>query len=138
MLKESGLAGVWLGIQSGSERVRREIFKRHYSKDTILKQIRILTKYGINIRYDFIFDNPFETEEENEESMELMRAFPRPCSFNIFSLKYFPNTEITKMALEKNIITEDDIENQLKDDYQYYLVSKEKEESILDLIGGVR
>lgn len=134
MLREAGLAGVWLGVQSGSERVRREVFKRYYTNKAISEQANILRRYDISVRYDFIFDNPFESDEEKKETIKLMKELPRPCSFNMFSLKYFPNTEITKMALKKNIITEKDIETQLKDDYQDYLVSKEKEEKVLNLI----
>lgn len=136
MLKEAGLAGVWLGVQSGSERVRREVFKRFYSNETIFKQVNIFIKYNISVKYDFIFDNPFETEEENKETIKMMRELPEPRSFNMFSLKYFPNTEITDMALKCNIVSDRDIEKQLKNDYQYYMVSAEKERSILDLING--
>jgi radical SAM superfamily enzyme YgiQ (UPF0313 family) len=136
LLKESGIVGAWIGVQSGSERVRKEVFKRYHSNKSIIKQAEIFKKYDINVRYDFIFDNPFETEEEHKETLDLMRNLPRPCSFNIFSLKYFPNTDITRMALDKGIITEMDIENQLKDDYQYYLVNKDKEKAILESING--
>ena len=43
-LTKVGLAGVWLGVQSGSERVRREVFKRNYTSEILWKQIRILGK----------------------------------------------------------------------------------------------
>ena len=72
ILADGGLNGIWIGVQSGSERVRNEIFKRKYSNDLILKQAKIFHKYGVSIRYDFILDNPFETFEESLESIYLM------------------------------------------------------------------
>jgi len=126
LLKESGLAGVWVGIQSGSERVRKEVFKRFYTNETILKQAEIFKEFDISVKYDFILDNPFETKEEFIETLDLMKALPKPCGFNFFSLKYFPNTEITRMALDKGIITEKDLNDNLKTDHQNYTISKNR------------
>lgn len=124
ILKEAGLAGVWLGVQSGSERVRKEVFKRHYSNDIIKRQVEIFHRYNIGIKYDFILDNPFETFEESLESIKLMLELPEPFSVNLFSLKYFPNTEITAMALEAGIISDKSMNDHLETDHQNYLVTK--------------
>ena len=130
MLNWAGLKGVWLGVQSGSERVRREIFKRYYSNIAILKQAEIFYNYGISVRHDFILDNPFETKKETLETIKLINKLPSPCSVNLFSLKFFPNTEITKRALEKNIITQEQLNDQLKEDHQRYLIDENKKEEI--------
>ncbi len=106
-LKTAGLDGIWCGVQSGSERVRREVFGRPGSNKFILRQADIFSKYGIKARYDFIFDNPFETKEEQEETKALIRLLPQPHSINVFRLKFFPNTELTKKALKMGLITED-------------------------------
>jgi len=126
ILANSGLNGVWIGVQSGSERVRNEIFKRKYSNDKLLKQARIFHKYGVNVRYDFIFDNPFETFEESLESIYLMLELPQPFSLNLFSLKYFPNTEIAKMAEEAGFITATDMDDNQEKDRDTYTIHKDK------------
>lgn len=136
MLKDAGLAGVWVGIQSGSDRVRKEVFKRYYSNDVIKKQAEIFNKYGISVKYDLIFDNPFETEEETQETIDLMRQLPKPFLLNLFSLKYFPNTIITQMALEKGIITEEQLNDHLKEDHQNYFITLAKRNKIERLIYG--
>jgi radical SAM superfamily enzyme YgiQ (UPF0313 family) len=109
-LKDAGLSGGWLGVQSGSERLRREIFFRNYSNDVVLKAARLFMKYGISIRYDFIMNNPFESWHDKIQTIDLMVRLPVPYSANLFSLAYFPNTEITSMALEKGYITNAEIE----------------------------
>lgn len=125
LLAEAGMAGVWLGIQSGSERVRRDVFKRHYSNEKIISQAKIFLKYGISVRYDFIFDNPFESFDESLESISLMLELPQPYSLNTFSLKYFPNTEITEMARERGLIEKKDADDHRVTDQDYYLISRE-------------
>jgi len=122
ILSDAGLDGVWLGIQSGSERVRRKVYKRFYTNNQVIKQTKIFKKYGINVRYDFIFDNPFESFDESIESIMLMLELPTPFSLNLFSLKYFPNTEITTMALDAGMIDESDIDNgQVGDQRSYFI-----------------
>jgi len=123
ILKESYLAGVWIGVQSGSEKIRKNIFKRNYKNSVILEQAKLFHQYGISVRYDFIFDNPFETFEESLESVNLMLELPQPFSMNLFSLKYFPHTEITDMALEAGFISKNDFDDErLSDRDQYGII----------------
>lgn len=134
-LAEAGLQGVWIGVQSGSERVRREVFKRHYTNDAIKQQSEIFHKYNVSVRYDFIFDNPFELPEETEATIKLMKELPTPFSVNPFSLKFFPNTEITKMALENGLITQSQLDDERLDDHHVYFVTDEKKAELKRRVG---
>jgi len=127
ILADAGLKGVWLGVQSGSERVRREVFKRYYKNEDVVRQAQIFYENDVNVRYDFIFDNPFETFEESLESIYLMFKLPEPFSLNMFSLKYFPHTEITDMALKAGFITEQDIVGQGDEDQDNFGVGRNNE-----------
>jgi hypothetical protein len=55
-------------------------------------------------------NNPFESWHDKIQTIDLMVRLPVPYSANLFSLAYFPNTEITSMALEKGYITNAEIE----------------------------
>ncbi len=134
MMVPAGLAGVWMGLQSGSERVRKEIFKRNHTNDQVVAQAKLFSKHGIGIKYDLIFDNPFETPEETEETFKLMARLPKPKDFNFFSLKWFPNTEITTMALEQGIITEKDIESNKEIESPTYTVTPEYKKYIWERV----
>jgi radical SAM superfamily enzyme YgiQ (UPF0313 family) len=134
MMKEAGLTGVWIGVQSGSERVRKEVFKRYYTNQKVLDQANLFQKYNISVKYDFIFNNPFETEEETEESIKLMALLPEPKSFNMFSLKFFPQTEITEMALKEGFITSQNLDDQLNIESPVYTIDKDDEQQIMDKI----
>ncbi len=122
ILADSGMSGVWLGIQSGAERVRKEVFKRPYSNNTIKNQANVFFKHGINVRYDFIFDNPFESFNESLESIALMLELPQPFSLNTFSLKFFPNTEITEMARARGLIEQSETDDHRQSDHDFYLI----------------
>jgi len=122
ILSKAGLRGVWLGVQSGSPRVRNEVFRRIYTNEQILNQTRIFQDCGVSVRYDFILDNPFESFDESLESIFLMLELPQPFSVNLFSLKFFPNTEITRIALDANIITKSHLDDNQANDQDTYLI----------------
>ena len=110
-LKEGGLDYIDIGIESGSERIRRDILGRKDSNKVIRKAMNIMHKYNIRPYLDFILDNPFETAGDKRESLELLLSFPRPFLFYFYSLIYFPKTKMTQLALERKIITADDVED---------------------------
>lgn len=138
LLTESGLSGVWMGVQAGSEKIRKNIFKRHYKNSTVIEQARLFHKYNISVRYDFIFDNPFETFEDSLESIKLMLELPQPYTVNLFSLKYFPYTEITTMALEAGHITTQDFDDKRQENRDFYgvqLTAENTENNFINHLG---
>jgi len=106
----AGLDSTMIGIQSGSESVRKRYFNRHISNDQILDRVRLLQRYPITVHYEIITDNPYETEESRREGLTFLLSLPRPLRLNVFSLNFFPDTAITRRALEDGLIREDEIE----------------------------
>jgi len=111
MLKNAGVSLIGIGIQSGCERVRRHIFKRPESNKQIIGAAAILQKHGIQFVLDLILDNPFETQDDKNETLNLLLHIPRPFKLSLYSLIYFPGTRLTEMALKQGLITQDDIED---------------------------
>jgi len=110
-LKDAGMSTVTMGIQSGSERVRTEIFKRNYTNELVLKNAKLFRNYGLDANYDLILDNPFETPEETKMTLELLLKIPTPYRLRMYSLIYFPATELTQRALSEGVISEQDVED---------------------------
>ncbi len=123
MLKDAGLERVEVGVQSGSERVRKEYFERPVSNEKLQKTSRFLREMGIVPFYDFIVDNPFETDEDRREGLEFLLTFPRPFHLHVFSLIFFPNTVITRKALEAGLITENQIEGKTEQTFNQMFVT---------------
>ncbi len=110
LLTEAGLTDLVMGIQSGSERVRREVFDRPTPGDKLRRAFAAIHDSGIVPSYDLIVDNPYETQADKDESLEFLLDIPRPYDLRIFSLTHLPSTALTERALQDGIITEFEVE----------------------------
>jgi len=109
VLKDMALYEVNIGIQSGSEKLRKEIYHRPESNEQIVNSIKILNKYKIRAVCDLILGNPYETESDKKENLNLLVKLPKPIILLTYNLLFFPN-KLTEMALEDGLISEKDLE----------------------------
>lgn len=109
-LKKAGLTLVEMGIQSGSERMSNDIYDRRLTNEKLMTAINVLHKSGVRLHYDFIIDNPLETEEDKKKAFEFLLKIPRPYSLLIFSLTHLPGTPLTERLLKEGHITQADVE----------------------------
>ena len=105
MLRECGLSELQVGIQSGSERTNREEYNRKISNQKVLQMALSINKLGINVVYDFIFNNPYETRKDLVETIDFLMKFPEPFSLQGYNLIFYPGTEITDRALKDGHIS---------------------------------
>lgn len=113
ILKDAGAFGIGMGIQSGSVRVRREVYKRPESDQQIIQALEVMHKHHIQeINIDLINDNPFETEDDKRQALKLLLQMSRPFRIMSYSLIYFPGAEISDMALKAGLISPQQIEGQ--------------------------
>lgn len=100
-LVDAGLHQIVVGIQSGSPRVRREVFHRNETQEQILEAARILDKHKVpRIVYDLMLCHPFELPEDRAQTLELCRQIPGRFHLEIHGLNFLPATDIVGMALE--------------------------------------
>ena len=105
LLREAGLSELQVGIQSGSERTNREEYKRKISNQKVLQMAQSINDLGINVVYDLIFNNPYETREDLVETIDFLMKFPEPFSLQGYNLIFYPGTEITDRALKDGHIS---------------------------------
>ena len=120
LMCDAGLGFATMGIQSGSERIRRECYERETSDDDIVKACEILKRNGVGRNLDFIGDNPYETEEDRQATLDLLLRLPKPFYFNYFSLTYFPGVERTTRALRDGHIKPEDVEHVAQKGYELW------------------
>lgn len=108
LLKEGGCWFVTMGVQSGSERIRKDIFHRFGTNEQITNSIRYIKEAGIKISVDNIFGAPSETEVDLKSGLELYYQ-TKPDRIITFWLTYYPNTEIIKIAIDKKELLPEDI-----------------------------
>jgi radical SAM superfamily enzyme YgiQ (UPF0313 family) len=108
-------AGLWataVGVQSGSLRTRA-LYNRYDTLEQVLavgdvvSQVAKEAKKQISIRYDFILDNPWETEEDVEDSIRFVLKLKRPFDLMLFSLTFYPETALYEKARKEGIIQDD-------------------------------
>ncbi|MCX8071241.1 MAG: B12-binding domain-containing radical SAM protein [Candidatus Binatia bacterium] len=120
LMRDAGLWCTTIGVQSGSERIRRECYERATPNETIIEACRILAKHGVVRNLDFILDNPYETDEDRRETIDLLCRLPKPFYANFFSLTYFPGVDLTERALHDGFITPDDVEDRAEKGYHLW------------------
>jgi len=116
-LKEAGLSWINLGLQSGSDRVCGDIYKRKSLKDDFLKAAAIIKSFKIAPLYDVILDNPFEADEDRFHTVRTLAETPRPFYPQFFSLSFFPGTELHERAAKE---CPDAMDNILSKNYLVY------------------
>ncbi len=103
ILARHNCCGVAFGVESGSERVRREILNRHHSNEELLEVAERLHKRGLKFRSYNMVGFPTETEDELWETIDLnikMKAdFPRASICTPM-----PQTKIFDLAREKGLL----------------------------------
>lgn len=109
-LKSVGLTEVIMGIQSGSERVRREVFHRYESQQDILRAVCAIRQAGVWGSFDFMLQHPFETIQDLKASYQLVQQFPSPYELQLHGLNFLPGTDIVDMALEQGSYTREEMD----------------------------
>lgn len=107
-LVEAGLDEVDIGIQSGSDTVRNNIYNRPGTNTEIVKLANEVTHRGIKIKYDLILNSPYDNEKELEDTIQLLFRLPKPLNFNLFSMQFFPNYPLTTRAIDEGYIKKED------------------------------
>ncbi|HHU05240.1 MAG TPA: B12-binding domain-containing radical SAM protein [Clostridiales bacterium] len=105
-LVKAGLVEVIMGIQSGSARVRRDIFHRYETQEDIINATRAIKNAGVFwASYDFMLQHPFETIDDLKETYYLIKELRRPFELQLHGLNFLPGTDIVEMAINDGIVT---------------------------------
>jgi radical SAM superfamily enzyme YgiQ (UPF0313 family) len=120
LMRDAGLWVATLGIQSGSDRIRRDSYERETSNEDIIAACETFARHGVVRNLDFIGDNPYESVDDRMETLDLLGRLPKPFYFNFFSLTYFPGVDLTERALRDGYITDTDVEDVAQKGYHLW------------------
>jgi anaerobic magnesium-protoporphyrin IX monomethyl ester cyclase len=114
VLTWGGMNRIRMGVQSGSKRIL-DFYQRPTPPEDVLAASKVCAefapRYHIPPAYDIIVDNPIELREDVVETLELVYAFGRPFTLNIFSLKAIPNTRLEENLREQGVDIEEISDN---------------------------
>ena len=83
--KRANILDLNIGLESGSERVRKDILKRNYSNYDVIKTINLAKKYGLSYNFYVMIGIPGETIEDFKETIKICRI----CQPKEILLSYF-------------------------------------------------
>lgn len=120
--KKSNFSSINIGLESGSERVRREILKRDYSNEDVINTVALARKYGLKVSIYNMIGIPGETIADFRETVEINReCLPDRHLTGIFFP--YPGTDLYHSCQEQGLIS-GPLETRM-----------ERREAILDLPG---
>jgi anaerobic magnesium-protoporphyrin IX monomethyl ester cyclase len=105
-MKKAGCEQIHFGIESGSERVRREVIcKGNFTNQDIENVFRLCRKHGIRIGCYFMIGHATETEAELIETKKMILG----SDFYVLGLSLplpFPGSELWKIAERDGIVSQ--------------------------------
>ena len=109
LLEDAGCTAVGMGVQSLDEKARKEILHRPGSNEEIVKIIELFSKTKMFLYPDIILGIPFQDEAGLIGTAEFFNRY-RPDAVSIFWLRYYPETEITRIAQDKGVLSLEELE----------------------------
>ncbi len=98
-LKRAGFNWLAFGIESASERVRKDVDKG-FKQDLIFKTIERVRAAGINVIANFIFGLPEDDLESMQETLDM--ALELNCEFaNFYCAMAYPGSQLYNQALRE-------------------------------------
>jgi radical SAM superfamily enzyme YgiQ (UPF0313 family) len=102
-------AGLWrvnMGVESGSERTKREVYNRVITNEEVIKASRVMSDFrSVVLNCFLIISNPYEENSDLLETIGLVKNMSAPFSLTIYNLIFFPGIPLYRKAVEDNIIS---------------------------------
>lgn len=92
-----------IGLESGSELIRRNILKRNYTNGDFLKVISLARNHGLKIFVFNMIGLPGESLDDHKETVQLNRLVQPDGHYTGIFFPY-PGTELYTMCIEKGLI----------------------------------
>lgn len=107
LLVDAGLRRVEVGIQSAADSTNELYRRKYFSADKLVHCAGLIRNHlpdDVIPAYDVILENPYEETPAVLETLHAVLRMPRPFVLQLFSLTFFPGTELYRKALADGII----------------------------------
>ena len=107
LLVDAGLVEMRMGIQTAGTSTKK-LYKRPHTNQQVENAVRMVHSHKkIKGKYDIILDSPWDTDEDSIETLMFLSKLPTPFQLTLFSLVFFPGTELYRKAKKEGIIKDD-------------------------------
>jgi len=120
-LREAGCEVIRLGVESGSERIKKEVMKRPISNRSICRTSNGALELGLGTSFYNMIGLPTETKEDIFKTLRLNAAL-RPDIVKLMTFYPFKNTPLYNLCIKLNLIDYDKMDS--LDSYDTYTCLK--------------
>ena len=103
LLKLAGCDNISVGVETGSERIRKDVIRKFVSKKKIIDAFRLGRKYKIRMTANYMLGLPDETEEDVMQTIEFNRQI-NPPAISVFFFTPFIGTELYDISIKKGYV----------------------------------
>jgi anaerobic magnesium-protoporphyrin IX monomethyl ester cyclase len=105
-LKNAGLIAAAIGIETGNDFIRKEVFKRNTTREESIQAFQIMHKYGIRTSGNVIIGVPHEGRKEIFDTIDLVRKCkPKSLGVNVY-VPYW-GTKLREYCVENGYLDKD-------------------------------
>jgi len=105
LLVKAGMWRIRMGIESGSERIKKEVYKRFVSNKAVMRAAHVISKYPQVVPYYFfIITNPYEKQEDLLDTIRFIQSLPHHFYMQAFNLIFFPGSVLYERAVQDGLI----------------------------------
>jgi radical SAM superfamily enzyme YgiQ (UPF0313 family) len=109
LLARAGCRHITYGVESGSERIRREIMRRPVTNRRFVEVFGWTREAGILVTANYMLGLPTETPAEMEETLAL-HAELAPDDFGYFVFYPYPGTQLHRYCMEHGLLPADHLD----------------------------
>lgn len=103
ILKKSGCRELMLGVESGSEIIRKKILNRRITNQDIKHNMKVIKKHKIPVRSTAMFGIPNESPQQMWETVSLFEEL-NPNEINAYIFYPYPETDIFWYCRKKGLL----------------------------------
>jgi anaerobic magnesium-protoporphyrin IX monomethyl ester cyclase len=109
LMAAAGCKQITYGVESGSERVRREVMRRPVSNERIKQVFEWTREAGILLTCNFMMGLPGETRDELQETLDLAEELG-VFDFGYFVFYPYPGTHLFRVCRDEGYLPADYLE----------------------------
>jgi radical SAM superfamily enzyme YgiQ (UPF0313 family) len=101
--KKANFKFINIGLESGSERIRKQILRRDYSNEDVTKTVKLAKKYGLEVSLYNMIGLPTETLEDFKDTIRVNRdCLPDGLFTSIFFP--YPGTDLYSLCEKEGLL----------------------------------
>ncbi len=105
-MKDAGCYKIAMGIETGNEKLRREVLNRNMTNQKIIEVVKIAKEAGLAVHVNNMIGIPYETKENYLETVKLNQTI-KPDAIQSTMFQPYPGTALFKLCVEKGWVSKD-------------------------------